>query len=65
MVKSALQKKSYNIQILGVIFKKSSQILIKQAFFCCKMCHRNFKSIKAMKENIPYICRPITFEDLR
>ena len=56
MVKSALRKKSYNIQILGVIFKKSSQILIQEAFFGYKMCHRNCKSIKATKENIPYIC---------
>ena len=59
-----LQKRRlYSIQITGVIFKKSSQILIKEAFFCYKMCH-NFKRIKAMKENISYICRPITSDDL-
>ena len=64
MVKSALQKKEgCNVQIPKIIFKKSSQMLIKEAFFRYKMCH-NFKSIKAMKENSTYICRPILSKDL-
>ena len=41
-----------------------SQTLTKKTFFRYKICH-NFKSIKSMKGNIPYICRPITFEDFR
>ena len=39
-------------------------MLIKEAFFRYKMCY-NIKSIKAMKENILYICRPSTSEDWR
>ena len=63
MVKSALQKKKATIFRSKELYSKS-HILIKKAFFRYKMGH-NFKSIKAMKENIPYICRPILSEDLR
>ena len=66
IVKSALQKEGYNIHIPGVIFKKSilvKYLFLKEAFFHYKMCH-NFKSMKTMKENIQYICRPVTSEDL-
>ena len=44
--KSVKRKEGYNIQIPGVIFKKSSQILIKEAFFLYKMYH-NFKKYKS------------------
>ena len=38
-------------------------MLIEETFFRYKICH-NFKRIKAMKENTPYIRRPIPSEDL-
>ena len=44
------------------MFKKISQILIKQAFFHFKICN-TFRGIKAMKKNIPYIHRTSTSED--
>ena len=62
--KRSAEKEGYNIQIPEVIFEKSSQIPIKEAFFRYKMCH-DFKSMKVMQENIPYICRPTPSEDLR
>ena len=61
-LKSLCRKEGSNIQISGNLFRKASQILIKEAFVPYKMCH-NFKSIKSMKENVPYMCRAITFEE--
>ena len=65
MVKSTLQEKKTTIfRSQGLTNQKSSHILVNEAFFRYKMCC-NFKSIKAMKENISYICRSITSKDLR
>ena len=35
-----------------------------KVFLRYKMCN-NFKSVKAMKENIRHICRPITSDNFR
>ena len=63
VIKMLSRGEGYSIQIPGDISQKSGQILTKEAFFGYKMCH-NFKSIKSMKEYIPYVCRPSTSEDL-
>ena len=63
MVNSALQKQKAIILGSRSYIQKRSRMLIKEAFFLYKVSH-SFKNIKAMKENIPYISRPIPSEDL-
>ena len=61
MVKS--RKEGYNIQIPRAIFTRVVKYLLRK--LSSAKIFRNFRSVKAMKKDFRYVCRPITSDDLR
>ena len=57
-LKNHAKNEGYNIQILGVIFKRVTECIVKNLFPRYKMCH-NSKNTNAIKKIIPYRYRPL------
>ena len=57
-LKHHAKNEGYNIQILGVIFKRVTECIVKNLFPRYKMCH-NSKNTNAIKKIIPYRYRPL------